>query len=345
MTELNFPLKTTTFAVVSFSLAMISLLVTRADEPKTDIEFLPELKSGEWVLDWSDEFSGEGTPDKWYPFIGTNKEDYATVVEKGIRWAGSEANTAAMYSTKTGNHWLDGNGNLVIQAVTVKTETNALGQKVKTAYLMSGYPGEWDQDAPKDKPRAVWEGKFVSPKESPIYISARVRTNEVVGHSTWFAFWLFSKTRSYNDNPTDGTEVDIIEIAKGADGYMDTAFNVANHWNQSGGSESLQLNTLSDPPASEFVDVTDDKFHVYGLEWTTTSMKCYVDGKLYYTFTDNIPSDPVDMMMLLTLEYQANLWDANAGDGRSTGPFIEDNANTRVMSRAYIDYVHVWKKQ
>lgn len=330
-----------TFFLVGF----ISAAMAFGQETEKPNDFLPKLENGKWVLDWADEFSGTGMPKNWYPFIASNKEEYAKRTEKGLRWAGGNENTAAMYSTKTGNHWLDGEGNLVIQAVTDKTQTNALGQKVKTAYLMTGYPGEWDKKAPKNKPRAVWEGKFVSPKESPLYITARIRTNEVVGHSTWFAFWLFSKTRAYNDNPVDGTEVDIVEIAKGNNGYMDTAFNVANHWNQTGGSESLQLNTLSKPPATEFVDVTDDKFHVYGLEWTTTYMKCYVDGKLYYTFTENIPSDPVDMMMLLTLEYQKNLWDRKAGDGRNTGPFIEDNAKTRVMSRAYIDYVHVWKKQ
>ncbi len=51
------------------------------------------------------------------------------------------------------------------------------------------------------------------------------------------------------------------------------------------------------------------------------------------------------MMMMLTLEFQKNLWDANAGDGRFEGPFIDDQNGVRVMSRACIDYVRVYQQQ
>ena len=74
-------------------------------------------------------------------------------------------------------------------------------------------------------------------------------------------------------------------------------------------------------------------------------MKCYVDGKLYYTFTENIPTEPVDMMILLTLEYQKNQWDSDQGDGRSEGPFVSDDAKLRVMSQVVVDFVRVYKKQ
>lgn len=185
----------------------------------------------------------------------------------------------------------------------------------------------------------------MSPAKGPLYISARIRSDEVVGHSTWFAFWLFSETRAYNGNPADGTEVDIIEIAKGAPNYLNTSFNVANHFLHSGGSESKQFNTLSKPPALDFVNVTDSDFHTYGIEWTKTSMKCSVDGKVYYEFKENIPSNPVDMLMLLTLEFQKNAWDPNQGDGRLSGPFVKENGSIRVMSRAYIDYVRVYRKK
>ena len=74
-------------------------------------------------------------------------------------------------------------------------------------------------------------------------------------------------------------------------------------------------------------------------------MKCYVDGKLYYTFTENIPTDPVDMMILLTLEYQKNVWDPDQGDGRTEGPFVSDDEKLRVMSQVYVDYVRVYKQK
>ena len=294
-----------------------------------------------WTLDWNDEFNGTGLPNQWYPMLGYNPDDFATQNEKALRWTGSTANTAWMYSTKTGNHWLNGNGKLVLRAIADKTSTNVHGYKAKTAYLMSGYPDKWDSSEPNG---VKWAGKFVSPTPTPLYISCRVRADQVKGYSTWFAFWLFSQTRAYNDNPSDGTEVDMVELPKGQPNYLDTAFNVANHWKQSGGSEAKQFNTASTPKSTDLVDVSDSNYHVWGIEWTPTVMKCYVDGQLYYVFTDNIPSNPVDMMMMLTMEFQKNAWDPNQGDGRVSGPYVSNNSNMREMSRAYVDYVRIYKK-
>jgi hypothetical protein len=50
------------------------------------------------------------------------------------------------------------------------------------------------------------------------------------------------------------------------------------------------------------------------------------------------------MMMMLTFEFEPNLWNAKAGDGRVEGPFVSDNATTREMSRATIDYVRVYQQ-
>ena len=307
-----------------------------------NLEWLPP--GGDWVMDWNDEFEGTGEPDQWYPMLGFDPDSFANANEKGLRWSGTTADTSWMFSTRSGNHWLDGNGNLVMQITSNANEILVNGPKVEAAYLMSGFPEAWDNSEPNIYVR--WGGKLVSPVNGPLYISARVRTDEVIGYSTWFAFWVFSQTRAYNSNPVDGSEVDIVEIAKGMPDYMRTAFNVANHISlDSSQSESLQLNTGTTPTALSFVDVTENAYHTYGLRWSQDSMTCYVDGIPYYTFTENIPSDPVDMMMMLTLEFQKNLWDANAGDGRFEGPFIDDQNGVRVMSRACIDYVRVYQQQ
>ena len=79
--------------------------------------------------------------------------------------------------------------------------------------LLSGYPEAWEKT---EHSNVRWAGKFVSPADGPVYhFNCRVRTDQVVGYSTWFAFWLFTETRAYNGNPFDGTEVDIVEIPKG----------------------------------------------------------------------------------------------------------------------------------
>ena len=298
---------------------------------------------GNWVIQWQDEFEGSGEPENWYPFLGHTPTDFKDKTEKGLRWNGKTEQTAQMYSAKSGNHWLNGDGQLVLRVVADKTQKNANGTKVDAAYLMTGYPEKWDKTEPSN---VKWKGKFFSPAEAPLYVCARIKTNEVIGHSTWFAFWLFTETRAYNGNPADGTEIDVVEIPKGKKDYLNKAFNVANHWAQNGnGSESLQLNGASDPKSTDLVDVNDDDYHTYGVEWTKTYMKCYVDGRLYYTFTENIPTEPVDMMILLTLEYQKNLWDPDQGDGRTEGPFVSDDAEQRVMSQAYVDFVRVYKKE
>ncbi|MGJ8653081.1 MAG: glycoside hydrolase family 16 protein [Opitutaceae bacterium] len=320
-------------------LGFVALLWAFSQAAVAEPEWLPD---GNWALDWADEFSGSGSVDNWHPMLGWTPTDYLNEDEKGLRWNGATANTAQMYSMRSGHHWLNGEGQLVIRAVCDKTQSNANGHRVETAYLMTGYPDRWDASEPTG---VKWEGKFVSPQDCSLYISARVRSDQVVGHSTWFAFWLFSQTRAYNGNPVDGSEVDIIEIAKGAPNYMNQSFNVANHWAQSGGSESKQFNSASSPTSISLVDVTDSEYHIYSLEWTTEFMKCYVDGQLFYTFTENIPSDPVDMMLLLTMEFQPNAWDPNQGDGRSSGPFVSDTAELREMSRALVDYVRVYTLQ
>ena len=302
------------------------------------------LPPGNWTIDWSDEFEGEGELDKWFPMLGYNPDEFKKRTEKALRWSGKTADSAWMYSTKEGNHWLDGEGNLVLQIVAKKNESNENGPKVEAAYLLSGYPEAWDSTGPGN---ARWAGKFVTPKDGPLYICSRFKSDQVKGHSTWFAFWLFSETRAYNKNPVDGSEVDIIEIAKGAPNYMNTSFNVAQHWGHAGtgSSESKQFNSASTPKSLDFVNVNDEEYHTYGLEWTQEYMKCYVDGKLFYTFTENIPSDPVDMMLLLTLEFKLNAWDPHQGDGRTTGPFVSENDDERVMSQATVDFVRVYKQE
>lgn len=311
------------------------LVAAVADEPR---EWLP---SGEWKLDWADEFSGEGEPSNWFPLLGYDPPSFEKNSRKGIRWSGKTEESSYMYSTRHGNHWLNGKGQLVLRIVTDKTRQNEHGNVVEAAYLVSGYPEKWDKTEPNG---AKWTGRFVSPAEGPIYISASVKSDQIVGYSTWFAFWLFTETRAYNGNPKDGTEVDIVEIVKGKPAYMGKVFNVANHWKASKGSESLQFHEKGTPPSISFVDVTDSSYHTYGIEWTRDFMKCYVDGKSYYTFTENIPTDPVDMMMLLTMEFKPNSWDPHQGDGRSEGPYVSDDGKLREMSRVLIDHVRIYKK-
>jgi hypothetical protein len=117
---------------------------------------------GEWSIEWQDEFEGSGLPEKWYPFLGHTPADFTDKTEKGLRWTGKTEDTSWMYTSKTGNHWLNGEGQLVMRIVSDKTKTNANGLKTSGAYLMTGYPEKWDDTEPTN---VKWKGKFVSPAD------------------------------------------------------------------------------------------------------------------------------------------------------------------------------------
>ena len=73
-------------------------------------------------------------------------------------------------------------------------------------------------------------------------------------------------------------------------------------------------------------------------------MRCFVDGKNYYDFKEHIPTDPVDMLMMLTLEFKKNAWDRDQGDGRTEGPCVSNDENLREMSRVLVDYVRIYRQ-
>lgn len=314
-----------------------------------------------WGMVWNDEFDTDLA--NWFPFLGYNSDEHDAYTEFPLRWAGATPDTAWMYSMKQGRHRLGNeDGETVLELDATCINPGQSNWKVETAYLSTGRPLFWGPNGSGP----VWGGgKFVNANDTELYISTRVKTNKVVGWSTWFAFWLHSPKYAYNDNPADGTEFDLIEIPKGQPTYMETAFNVANHWRLEeyddngnvvvpAGTESKQFNNASDPTDLSLVDVREDAWHTYGVHWkvdpnnlndpSKTFMKCYVDGKHYYTFTDNLPTDPVDMMMFLTMEFKKDQWDGNQGDGRINGPAVATNGNERVMSRAFVDYVRIHEK-
>lgn len=339
--------------------ALAAQNTTAEPVPARSPEWLPG-DAEDWELEWNDEFEGaagdETNPnvDRWYPMLGWAPEDFKTNDHKGLRWTGDPETSAWFTSTEVGNHWLDGQGSLVLRAAVDKAGApNAHGPRVETAYLMTGLPEDWDPDPAHDVRWAPGEGVFVSPtvdgEERPLYISARIRTDQVLGDSTWFAFWLFSQTRSYNNHPADGTEVDVVEVVAGRGEHFDNLLNVANHWNPSApnkaGSEDKYYSVHTTPTSTELVDFADGNYHTFGIEWTHTSMTCSVDGKPYYTFTEHVPTDPVDMMLMLTLEFKPNLWHPTQGDGRAQGPFVSDTPELREMSRVLVDYVRVYRQK
>ena len=222
-------------------------------------------------------------------------------------------------------------------------------------------PRGWSRSDGRNIPNWVTggpdKGIFVGPNDGPIYLTARVKANQVLGYGTWFAFWALSETQNYQDNDfpapiKKGTELDIVEIFNGPNPDMENAYTVNNHIRKDAvGSVGKRF----DPgPNHEnaHINVRDNNYHDYGMEWYKGTgsnnagafVKFYVDGKLVFSTTRNIPTDPDDMMMLLTMEFKPGSWGDGGVDGRYTGPKVKEESGYREMSRVLVDHVHVYRK-
>jgi len=102
----------------------------------------------------------------------------------------------------------------------------------------------------------------------------------------WSAFWLQSPGVENGGTPAvDGTEMDIMETCCGP-------ANHAVHWGGYGATHQSVVQTIG-LPLSEW--------NTYGLEWTPTSLKFWVNGQLSWTFTSAI-SQRTDEWIRLTQE-------------------------------------------
>jgi hypothetical protein len=105
------------------------------------------------------------------------------------------------------------------------------------------------------------------------YYEARIKFPVVGG--TWGAFWLMSPTQHILTNEgVIGTEIDIVETIHNEN----NTYNSALHWNgygnyhKSAGSEKI----------AEDINIYDDNFHVFALDWSPAEYIFYVDGKEYW---------------------------------------------------------------
>ena len=191
-----------------------------------------------------------------------------------------------------------------------------------------------------------------------------------LGHSTWFAFWAHTHTQAYENktvnainnpnqsvfNSSTGTEIDIVEIWGSKQAYVLNAFSNNNHWKDGFGANAGSVGVRYDnggtnttePLAPTGLTVEDGNWHEFDVHWMPNELGYYVDGQETFRTQSNVPSNPRDMMILLTLEFQVDKWEGNQGDGRTTtdtNGYISDNSTLRVLSEVEVDWVRVHKMQ
>jgi beta-glucanase (GH16 family) len=226
-------------------LGLVLLLLTIAgcsEEPAIEPAIWEE-PAGTWVETWRDDFDGpaQSAPDATHWNVEVNELGY---------------NDELNYNTpERKNSFLDGNGNLVLQAL-------------RENYIdSSGKPST----QPYTSARLNTQGKV-----EPTYgrIEARIRLPKG-GRGIWPAFWMLGNDI---DDPKVGWpecgEVDILEWRGSEPANIISSLHGPGY---SGGSSYNSSYTL---PVDTYSDV-----HTYTFEWLPDRVRWLIDGNQYYLVT------------------------------------------------------------
>lgn len=145
------------------------------------------------------------------------------------------------------------------------------------------------------------------------------------GRGVWPAFWMLPK--NFRSWPLDG-EIDIMEYV----GYDPNVVHASIHtqaYNHSIGTQKTSTQTIAN---------AETEFHVYGLEWTEARIRGYVDGVLYFTFSNDGTGNKNTWPFNVPFYLKLNL--AIGGDwGGAMG------VDTQIFPSTYeVDYVRVYQK-
>jgi len=197
-----------------------------------------------WTLVWSDEFNGVlGTP------INPNNWTYDTgilQVNNEVEFYCSPGMTTGGCVATNPNAYLDGNGNLIIQALNVGQSTQA-------------YSGSWTSARLKTQGLQSFQ-----------YGRVEARMSLPVGPGIWPAFWALG-TNIDQVNWPDCGEVDYMENVPAVGGLGPT--KIASSLHQGGTSATINLSADYTFPSGS--DVTG--WHIYGAIWSPNMIQFYVD--------------------------------------------------------------------
>lgn len=164
------------------------------------------------------------------------------------------------------------------------------------------------------------EGKF---KSVYGYIEARIKCP--FGQGMWPAFWLFMSNCIY---PSYYGEIDIMEMIGGGAGRDNKVYGTCHY----GDGTSL----ISRGGATEIIwpQKLSDDYHIYAIEWDSTSIKWFFDGIQYFS----VDITPADQEELRTEQYVIlNLAVGGVWPG-------SPDATTIWPQKMYVDWVRWWKK-
>lgn len=237
--------------------------------------------------------------------------------ELALVWA-DEFNTDGAPSTSNWNYdigngdWGWGNNELEYYTNRSENVVQENGNLVITA-IKESYQG-YDYTSARLKT----QNKF-----SFTYGKVEVRAKLPAGTGVWPAIWMLGDNITTAGWPACG-EVDIMEYV----GYQPNVVHSATHTTSSSGNtvnhDSFDLATA------------EEEFHVYGIEWTSTEIKFFVDETLHYTYKPTAYTDATwpfteNQFLILNLAIGGN-WGGAQG--------VDDNI---FPQQFMIDYVRVYQ--
>lgn len=158
-----------------------------------------------------------------------------------------------------------------------------------------------------------------------LYGRFEVRAKLPRGRGTWPAIWMFHSDPVYGAWPASG-EIDIMEHV----GFDQNRVHSTVH------TSAFNHKIGTQKGANKIVPTASDEFHIYRTDWTPFSIKSYIDGELYFEFTNQnkgFTAWPFDKKFFLILNI------AVGGDwGGSQG--IDNTVYPQSMT---VDYVKVFK--
>ncbi len=271
-----------------------------------------DLPSGNWTLNWHDEFSGAANSlpaSHWFFYMGESSNN----MWRDAKYTNEDA-------------YLDGNGNLSIRARLVN---DTLTTSYLRSFSYSGNQSDWTLFGP----------------DEGTYVETRLKLTEMVAGGLWCAFWLYSPFNTYDGNPATGTEMDIMEyvLGYGAPGSWTALlnggntlnyYNISNHWNPN-----------DDPSVGKYVyandygvNLRDGNFHTFGVEWYKDKSIYYMDGDSVFSTSEGVAQNATQALML-SMEY-----DAPPDDAWGLNEDVRNYAND-LPDYFLIDYVRVYKKE
>ena len=143
------------------------------------------------------------------------------------------------------------------------------------------------------------------------YFEIRVKVPKGKGY--WPAFWLLPETKAWPP------EIDVLEILD----HEPNKVYMTNHWKNAQGKHEGKGDSWVGP------DFSAD-FHTFAVDWSARAIVWYVDGKERYRATENIPTEPMYVLVNLAV----------GGDW----PGLPDE-KTVFPSTMDVDYIRVYQRK